>query len=103
LQNNIPSAEAEYFFDQFRYDQLLEIRDQQKVQLDHSDKKFGTVGAVAIDVNGILPQATSNRGMTIKDTTELVISPLIGAGTYANNKTCAVSCTGHGNILFAQL
>src|SRR5437763_3753060 len=60
------------------------------------DKKFGTVGAVACDINGNIAAATSTGGMTNKKYGRIGDSPLIGAGTYANNRTCAISCTGHG-------
>ncbi len=64
--------------------------------LFHDDKKFGTVGAVACDANGNLAAATSTGGMTNKQYGRVGDSPIIGIGTYANNKTCAISCTGHG-------
>ncbi len=86
----------DYFFNQFRYDQLLEVRDSDTIRLDHSDKKFGTVGAVAKDVHGHLAACTSTGGMTNKRYGRVGDSPVIGAGTYANDLTCAVSCTGHG-------
>jgi beta-aspartyl-peptidase (threonine type) len=95
----------EYFFSQFRYDQWREIRDSDLYTLDHkSDKlikavketKFGTVGAVACDKNGNIAAATSTGGMTNKQFGRIGDSPIIGIGTYANNKTCAISCTGHG-------
>lgn len=86
----------DYFFTQQRFDQLKEIRQTNKMQLDHSDKKFGTVGAVALDAMGNLAAATSTGGMTNKKYGRVGDSPMIGAGTYANNATCAVSCTGHG-------
>lgn len=88
----------EYFFNQFRYDQLQEIRSTDKFQLDHSDKKFGTVGAVALDIDGNIAASTSTGGMTNKKYNRVGDSPIIGAGTYANNKTCAISCTGHGEF-----
>ncbi len=96
---NLPFENDEYFFTQQRYDQLLEIRDSEKTELDHSDskeKKFGTVGAVALDIHGNLAAGTSTGGMTNKRYGRAGDSPIIGAGTYANNKTCAISCTGHG-------
>ena len=62
----------------------------------NDDKKFGTVGAVACDANGNLAAATSTGGMTNKQFGRVGDSPIIGIGTYANNKTCAISCTGHG-------
>ncbi len=95
----------EYFFSKFRYDQWREIRDSDNYSLDHThqdlaelmkDKKFGTVGAVALDQHGNIAAATSTGGMTNKKYGRIGDSPIIGAGTYANNKTCAISCTGHG-------
>ena len=88
----------QYFFDQFRYDQWLKTRGTDQYKLDHSDDdhKFGTVGAVAMDRNGHLAAATSTGGMTNKQFQRVGDSPIIGAGTYANDAGCAVSCTGHG-------
>ena len=63
---------------------------------NNHDQKHGTVGAVALDKNGNLAAATSTGGMTNKKFGRIGDSPIIGAGTYANNNTCAVSCTGHG-------
>ena len=94
----------EYFFSQFRYNQWQAVKDTDDVTLDHSnepvnqDKKFGTVGAVACDKDGNLAAATSTSGMTNKDYGRVGDSPLIGIGNYANNKTCAISCTGHGEL-----
>ncbi len=88
-----------YFFDQLRYDQWQEIKDTDSFQLDHSlkkDSKFGTVGAVACDCDGNIAAATSTGGMTNKRFGRVGDSPIIGAGNYANNQTCAVSCTGSG-------
>jgi beta-aspartyl-peptidase (threonine type) len=98
-----------YFFSQFRYDQWLSIRDSDDYALDHSsrnvedkviegDKKMGTVGAVACDKYGNLAASTSTGGMTNKQFGRIGDTPLIGIGTYANNATCAVSCTGHGEL-----
>lgn len=86
----------EYFYTQQRYDQWQEARLEGTVQLDHTEKKFGTVGAVALDAAGNLAAATSTGGMTNKKWGRVGDSPIIGAGTYANNATCAISCTGHG-------
>lgn len=61
-----------------------------------AERKFGTVGAVALDRNGDLAAATSTGGMVNRKWGRVGDSPIIGAGTYANNATCAVSCTGHG-------
>jgi beta-aspartyl-peptidase (threonine type) len=89
----------EYFYDEFRYQQLQEAITSGKVLLDHTEngnKKFGTVGAVALDQHGNLAAATSTGGMTNKRYNRIGDTPMIGAGTYANNTTCAISCTGHG-------
>jgi len=88
----------EYFYTDFRHKQLLDIVNEERTQLDHSDKKFGTVGAVACDRNGNLAAATSTGGMTNKRYNRIGDSPVIGSGTYANNRTCAISCTGHGEF-----
>ncbi|WP_037319008.1 isoaspartyl peptidase/L-asparaginase family protein [Salegentibacter sp. Hel_I_6] len=91
----------DYFYDEFRFQQWQEIKDSGNFQLDHSvkkDSKFGTVGAVACDFGGNLAAATSTGGMTNKKFGRIGDSSMIGAGTYANNKTCAVSCTGSGEF-----
>jgi L-asparaginase / beta-aspartyl-peptidase len=90
---------AEYFFTQDRYDHLLAAREANRIVLDHTapdENKFGTVGAVALDREGNLAAGTSTGGMTNKRYGRIGDSPVIGAGTYASNATCAVSCTGHG-------
>lgn len=99
LQQGFEILAPEYFFDEFRHQQWQEIKGTDKVRLDHSDKKdskFGTVGAVALDSEGNLAAATSTGGMTNKKFGRVGDSPMIGAGNYANNYTCAVSCTGSG-------
>ena len=90
-----------YFYDKLRHQQWLEIKDSDRFQLDHSvqkDSKFGTVGAVACDSYGNIAAATSTGGMTNKRYGRVGDSPMIGSGNYANNKTCAVSCTGSGEF-----
>ena len=62
------------------------------------DEKHGTVGCVALDKNGNLAAGTSTGGMMLKNYGRIGDSPIIGAGTYANNNTCAVSCTGRGEF-----
>lgn len=89
----------DYFYDEVRYRQWVGIKDTEGFQLDHSVKregKFGTVGAVACDQNGNTAAATSTGGMTNKKWGRIGDSPMIGAGTYANDNTCAISCTGSG-------
>jgi L-asparaginase / beta-aspartyl-peptidase len=107
IKQGIKLEPDEYFFSQFRYDQWKAIRDSDNYSLDHTnhhleelmrDKKFGTVGAVACDTKGNIAGATSTGGMTNKKYGRIGDSPLIGSGTYANNKTCAISCTGHGEM-----
>ena len=96
---NYTFENADYFYDELRHKQWLEIKDSDTFQLDHSankDSKFGTVGAVACDTKGNVAAATSTGGMTNKRFGRVGDSPLIGAGNYENNKTCAVSCTGSG-------
>ncbi len=109
LKQGIDMAPDEYFFNKSRYDQWLEIRDSDFYQLDHKEDnlkgvvpntghKFGTVGAVAVDIHGNLAAGTSTGGMTNKRFGRIGDSPVVGSGTYANNKTCAISCTGHGEF-----
>jgi L-asparaginase / beta-aspartyl-peptidase len=107
IKQGIKLEPDEYFFSQFRYDQWKAMRDSDNYSLDHThqkleelmrDRKFGTVGAVACDAKGNIAAATSTGGMTNKKYGRIGDSPLIGAGTYANNKTCAISCTGHGEM-----
>ncbi len=107
IKQGVKLEPDEYFFSQFRYDQWKSIRDSDNYSLDHThhhleellrDKKFGTVGAVACDRFGNLAAATSTGGMTNKKYGRIGDSPMIGVGTYANNQTCAISCTGHGEM-----
>lgn len=95
-----------YFFTEHRYQQLLQIIDSEKTALDHSlssNRKMGTVGAVALDQWGNLAAATSTGGMTNKRYGRVGDSPIAGAGTYANNSTCAISCTGHGEFFIKHV
>ena len=103
--NNIEFAPNEYFFSQDRFDQLMVAREARQIILDHTvtDKKFGTVGCVVKDRHGNLAAATSTGGMTNKRFGRVGDSPLIGAGTYANNDTCAISCTGHGEYFIRSV
>lgn len=97
-QRGVAFEDAAYFYNEFRYQQWQEALAEDRVQMDHSDKKFGTVGAVALDIHGNLAAATSTGGMTNKKFGRVGDSPIIGAGTYADNETCAISCTGHGEL-----
>lgn len=100
-QQGLKMEDETYFFSQFRYDQWQLVKNEDKVALDHNiqvEKKFGTVGAAACDRFGNIAASTSTGGMTNKNYNRIGDSPIIGAGTYANNKTCAISSTGHGEL-----
>ncbi len=107
---NTEFADDAYFFVQMRYEQLQQALKSDSIILDHTqtdhehgEKKFGTVGAVAIDLKGNLAAGTSTGGMTNKNYGRVGDSPIIGAGTYANNNTCAISCTGHGELFIRSV
>ena len=88
-----------YFFTQKRWEGLLNAKKEDSllnVSKDPIDKKFGTVGCVALDKNGNIAAGTSTGGMTNKRYNRLGDAPIIGAGTFADNASCGVSCTGHG-------
>lgn len=108
-QAGLATVEPSYFSTPARHAQLLAAQARQAgVVLDHDGaaalagraidegRKMGTVGAVALDAHGHLAAATSTGGMTNKLPGRLGDSPLIGCGTYADDRTAAVSCTGHG-------
>ncbi|MFC2345015.1 isoaspartyl peptidase/L-asparaginase family protein [Campylobacter sp.] len=108
-ENGLEMVDQKYFFTQFRYDALQKAKEKQKLLLDsekaketslnlHERPYLGTVGAIALDKNGNLAAATSTGGMTNKMTGRIGDSPIIGSGTYADNDSVAVSCTGTGDI-----
>ncbi len=98
----------EYFKTEFRWKQFMKLKNSDSVQLDNDSKsyvqpideskteKYGTVGCVAIDQYGNIAAGTSTGGIVNKKYNRIGDSPIIGAGTYANNETCAISCTGKG-------
>ena len=128
-EQGLKIEDANYFYDEKRWKQLQQIKKQDEIKLDHNSsdtsgyvhpkdaefanpdasaslgtsKKFGTVGCVALDKYGNLAAGTSTGGMTNKKFGRLGDSPIIGAGTYANNKTCGVSCTGHGEYFILNV
>jgi L-asparaginase / beta-aspartyl-peptidase len=121
-KHKLEIVDTSYFFDENRLKQLRKIKEQEKSILDHDgekgenkaneiefnpetdkDKKYGTVGAVALDKYGNLAAGTSTGGMTNKRYGRVGDAPIIGAGTYANNNTCAVSCTGHGEYFIRNV
>jgi L-asparaginase / beta-aspartyl-peptidase len=109
------TEKSSYFIIPERKLQLKKAIDQERVELDHNDQdknnlkninpdsKFGTVGAVALDKNGHIAAATSTGGMTNKKHGRVGDAPIIGGGTYANDSTCAVSCTGHGEFFIRNV
>ncbi len=84
----------DYFYTKSRYESLQRLlkKERERTKKDN----MGTVGCAVLDTYGNLCAGTSTGGMTNKKYGRIGDSPIIGAGTYANNKTCAVSCTGHG-------
>ncbi len=93
----------DYFYTPDRVEQLHQARLKRKIMLDHDDteedtedQKYGTVGAIARDTEGNLAAATSTGGIVNKRMGRVGDSPIIGAGVYADNETCAVSATGFG-------
>ena len=95
-EQGLQIEEDEYFYSAFRHNQWKQMQGSDESALDHNivikDKKFGTVGAAAMDIYGNVAAATSTGGMTNKQYGRVGDSPIIGA----NNNTCAISCTGHG-------
>ncbi len=100
-EQGIERVDPDYFYTEKRWDALQKAiakdKSQQKGELS-IDRKFGTVGAVALDAAGNLAAGTSTGGMTMKQWGRVGDSPIIGAGTYADNASCAVSATGHGEF-----
>lgn len=92
-RNGIEIVDSSYFFTQRRWDSHIKALEVEKIS---QSEKHGTVGAVALDKHGNLASATSTGGMTNKRWNRIGDTPVIGAGTYANNQTCAISSTGHG-------
>ncbi len=105
----IPKEDDDYFYTKRRWDDLQ--RAQQKNSesselnrsLNNDDQIYSTVGAVALDKYGNLAAGTSTGGLTNKQFGRVGDSPIIGAGTYANNSTCAISSTGHGEYFMRLL
>ena len=121
-EQGLETVDPSYFYTDRRFEQLEKIRNTEKSQLDHDgdsksaedkrqgyldkhfpDRKFGTVGAVALDQNGNIAAATSTGGMTNKRYGRVGDVPVIGAGTYADNATAAISATGHGEYFIRSV
>lgn len=110
----IELVDPEYFYTERRFNSLQRIKEKEKTELDHDgsaaaydpfikDSKFGTVGCAALDKYGNLAAGTSTGGMTNKRWNRIGDAPIIGAGTYANNATCAVSSTGWGEYFIRAM
>jgi beta-aspartyl-peptidase (threonine type) len=100
-EQGLEFADDDYFFTEHRWQQLQQVRQAEAEKSasangGYPDRWLSTVGAVALDGNGNLAAATSTGGMTNKRFGRVGDSPIIGAGTYADNRSCAVSATGHG-------
>jgi beta-aspartyl-peptidase (threonine type) len=99
-QQNLEIVENNYFDTEYRFKQWQSIQGKKQVSLSEdllkADHKFGTVGAVAMDRSGTITAGTSTGGMTNKAFGRIGDSPVIGAGTYADNRSCGISATGHG-------
>lgn len=113
-KHHIKFEEDVYFYTERRWNSLMKVKEKkgEKLPIKNAnnlstnyvdDHKYGTVGAVAIDKNGNIAAATSTGGMTNKKFNRIGDSPIIGAGTYANNNTCGVSSTGTGEYFIRTL
>ena len=118
-EKGLEMVDSSYFFTERRWRSLQRAKAKEEMELDHHEKekpvkssfnysvpedyKFGTVGCVALDKTGNLAAGTSTGGMTNKKWNRVGDSPIIGAGTYANNATCAVSATGHGEYFIRSV
>lgn len=127
-EQGLEIVDPSYFYTEARYKALIKAKEEEKMELDHTEntkkeiqkkpktgfvkdedliftegKKYGTVGCVALDKFGNLTAGTSTGGMTNKRYGRIGDAPIIGAGTYANNNTCAVSATGHGEFFIRSV
>lgn len=111
-EQKLDIVDPSYFYDEQRHKQWLLSKDKENASWagdeislppEITNKKHGTVGAVALDSAGNLAAATSTGGINNKKFGRIGDSPIIGAGTYANNKTCAVSCTGEGEYFIRNV
>ena len=121
-EQGLELVDTSYFFTERRWKSLQNAIKKEKTELDHPDRnkeeknpkssmiysvpednKHGTVGCVALDKHGNLAAGTSTGGMTNKRWNRVGDSPIIGAGNYANNRTCAVSATGHGEYFIRSV
>ena len=103
-EQGLEIVDPSYFFDQKRWNQYLISKEKSGLNtIDSTLKKYGTVGVVALDMYGNLAAGTSTGGTMNKKYGRVGDSPIIGAGTYADNVTCAVSCTGTGEYFIRNV
>jgi beta-aspartyl-peptidase (threonine type) len=107
-QQGFAMTAKDYFHTEFRWQQLQRIKEKEAqskdiTDQDQHDQWFSTVGAVALDQQGDLAAATSTGGTSNKRWGRVGDSPIIGAGTYASNRSCAVSATGHGEFFIRHV
>jgi beta-aspartyl-peptidase (threonine type) len=110
-QHGVEFVDPSYFRTDERWQQLMQAKEREKQSPPKKEEKkqtvgdeqFGTVGAVALDRHGNLAAATSTGGMTNKKFGRVGDVPIIGAGTYANNRTCGVSATGTGEYFIRSV
>lgn len=111
-EQGIELVDPSYFYTDKRFEGLKKVKASENAPNDHKsafydatikDSKFGTVGCVALDKSGNLAAGTSTGGMTNKRWGRIGDAPIIGAGTYANNTTCAVSSTGWGEYFIRAM
>ncbi len=108
-EQGLEVVDPSYFFVQSRYDALQRVREKEAekgnaaAMAEFPDSKYGTVGCVALDKNGNIAAGTSTGGMTNKKYGRVGDVPIIGGGTYADNSTCGVSATGHGEYFIRSV
>jgi L-asparaginase / beta-aspartyl-peptidase len=108
LRESLPEVNPLYFFTELQWKNLMEAQARERKRKQAADasepeQHFGTVGAVALDKDGNLAAGTSTGGIMNKLPGRVGDSPIIGAGTYADNGTCAISCTGHGEFFIRHV
>ncbi|OQA02236.1 MAG: Isoaspartyl peptidase precursor [Bacteroidetes bacterium ADurb.Bin408] len=103
LAQKLDTAGPSYFYDEKRWLQYLEKKEKGELTSGNKNIIFGTVGVVAMDKEGNLAAGTSTGGMSYKKNGRVGDSPIIGAGTYADNRYGAVSCTGHGEFFIRNV
>ena len=108
-EQGLEIVDPEYFYTERRYQQLQDVKQREAAAggsayvYEYPERKFSTVGAIALDKNGNIVAGTSTGGMTNKRYGRIGDSPIIGAGTYADNNTCGVSATGHGEFFIRNV